>query len=244
VKAWAVLALCLLTSTASAQDVEQVTVFGGAVAGFWKIDRPESVSVSFSHTVTWGPIRSWLCRIEQAKTEAKIHCLGGPFRQNGAASLSDGKIHLAWGTMLARLVVDGIFETPTHYAGTFALKLAGISHENPTPVSGTKIVPSLPAPDPDGKAALLRTILTEGPSRAPLDMDAIAKNTGALADTLKAVPPGPVLQIVWMGREPRYNRGVKELDGFSIYAVEFEGGERICGLHQRSDGILDAFQCA
>ena len=167
----------------------------------------------------------------------------GPFRQNGAASLSDGSIHLAWGIMMARLVVDGRFETPTHYTGTFTFKLAGIRVVNPAPVSGTKVVPSPQAPDPDGKAALLRTILTEGPSRMPLDTDAIAKNTGGLADTLKAVPPGPVLQIVWMGQEPRYNRGVKELDGISVYAVEFEGGERICGLHQRSDGTLDAFQC-
>jgi hypothetical protein len=243
-KAWAVLALCLLTKSAFAQEVEQVTVFGGTVAGFWKIDRPESVVVTFFHSVKWGPVKSWLCRIDQAKAEATVHCPGGPILQNGTATLSDGKIHLAWGFMVARLVVDGTFETPTHYTGTFAFKLAGISHENPTPVSGTKIVPSPQAPDPDGKATLLCTILTEGLPHVPLDADTIGKNGSiALADTLKAMPAGPILQITWMGQQPRYNKGVESLDATSVYAVEFEGGERICGLHQRGDGTLDAFQC-
>jgi hypothetical protein len=243
-KAWMTLALCLLTNSALAQDVEQVTVYGGTIAGFWKIDRPESVSTSNFYNVKWGPIRSWLCRIDQAKTEASVHCLGGPVLQNGTATLSEGKIHLAWGFMVARLVVDGTFDTPTHYTGTFALKLAGISHENPAPVSGIKVVPYPQAPDPDGKAALLRTILTESQSRVPLDADTIAKNTRiALADMLKAVPSGSILQITWMGQQPHYNKGVESLDATSVYAVEFEGGERICGLHQRGDGTVDAFQC-
>ncbi|HJT42190.1 MAG TPA: hypothetical protein VJ750_01695 [Rhizomicrobium sp.] len=242
-KAWTGLALCLLTNGALAQDIEQVTVYGSTMAGFWKIERPKSIEVTFFHGVKWGPISAWLCRIEQAKAEATVHCLGGPVLQNGTATLSDGKIHLAWGFMVARLVVDGIFETPKHYTGTFAVKLAGISHENPAPVGGTKIVPSPQAPDPDGKAALLRTILTEGLSGVPFDANAIKKNAGSLADTLKAVLPGPVLQVTWIGREPRYNKGGKELNAISVYAVEFEGGERICGLHQRGDGTLDAFQC-
>jgi hypothetical protein len=238
VKAWTVLGFCTLVTNAWAQDAEQVTVYGGTVAGFWNIDRPESASTSDFHNVKWGPIKTWLCRIEQARAEATVHCLGGPSLQNGTASLSDGKIHLAWGMMMTRLVVDGTFDTPTHYTGTFALKLAGISHNNPAPVSGTKIVPSLQAPDPDGKTALLRTVLSEGPVRVPFDAQAIEKNASALAVTLKAVPPGPVLQITWMGQQPRYNK-----DPISVYAVEFEGGERVCGLHQRGDGTLDAFQC-
>jgi hypothetical protein len=26
--------------------------------------------------------------------------------------------------------------------------------------------------------------------------------------------------------------------------VEFDHGERICGVHQRDDGVMDALQCA
>ncbi|HKU53839.1 MAG TPA: hypothetical protein VJP60_00620, partial [Rhizomicrobium sp.] len=164
--------------------------------------------------------------------------------QNGTATLAEGKIHLAWGLMVARLVVDGTFDTPTHYNGRFAFKFAGISNENPASVSGTKVVPSPQAPDPDGKAGLLRTILSKGPAGVPLDADATKKSWGiTLADTLKALPPGPILQITWMGHQPRLIKGATELDAISVYAVEFEGGERICGLHQRDDGTLDAFLC-
>jgi hypothetical protein len=27
------------------------------------------------------------------------------------------------------------------------------------------------------------------------------------------------------------------------FAVEFEHGQRLCGLHQRDDGVLDYFRC-
>lgn len=32
-------------------------------------------------------------------------------------------------------------------------------------------------------------------------------------------------------------------DFFSVYLVRFADGELLCGLHQRDDGMLDAFGC-
>jgi len=32
-------------------------------------------------------------------------------------------------------------------------------------------------------------------------------------------------------------------DFFSVYFVRFTEGERLCGLHQRENGVLDAFRC-
>jgi hypothetical protein len=48
--------------------------------------------------------------------------------------------------------------------------------------------------------------------------------------------------IAYLGQGPKFGSAT-ELDFYSIYAVEFVGGERICGLHQRGDGTLDAFLC-
>jgi hypothetical protein len=36
---------------------------------------------------------------------------------------------------------------------------------------------------------------------------------------------------------------LKAVDAIEALALEFAGGERICGLHQRGDGTLDAFLC-
>ncbi len=30
---------------------------------------------------------------------------------------------------------------------------------------------------------------------------------------------------------------------FSAYQIEFTNGERLCGIHQREDGVLDGFVC-
>ena len=52
--------------------------------------------------------------------------------------------------------------------------------------------------------------------------------------------------MVWLGHQDKDGGPEQQAlkDYFSVYVVEFDHGERICGLHQRSDGVLDAFNCA
>jgi hypothetical protein len=33
-------------------------------------------------------------------------------------------------------------------------------------------------------------------------------------------------------------------DFLAVYDVEFQNGSLLCGVHQRADGVLDAFVCA
>src|SRR3954468_12624932 len=129
-------------------------------------------------------------------------------------------------------------------------RIAGIPRENPAPASATKLVLSEAAPDGGGKAALLRATLQQleqGKLTLPQDPEAIDDNGGALPDDIK--PLGALQIVTYLGpsfRELGHSTaGVPDmdLDFLRAYAVEFEHGQRICGLRQRADGVLDVFRC-
>ena len=66
---------------------------------------------------------------------------------------------------------------------------------------------------------------------------------------------GPVQSISYLGQETKWDwppppgtrQDIMNLpnrpDFFSVYLVRFAEGELLCGLHQRDDGVLDAFGC-
>jgi hypothetical protein len=113
------------------------------------------------------------------------------------------------------------------------------------------VVPQADAPDRSGKAPLLRRILEEGLTAVPRDAEALKKNRSDL--TLPKV--GLVQSISYLGQETKLDwpppPGIKadimnlpnRPDFFSVYLVRFADGELLCGLHQRDDGVLDAFSC-
>jgi hypothetical protein len=92
--------------------------------------------------------------------------------------------------------------------------------------------------DKDGKTDLLRAILSDGLAQVPHD----PRMKDNLPDRAKL---GNMEAVFYLGRQERSGRpGENAADFFTVYAIEFDNGERICGLHQRDDGLLDAFQCA
>ncbi len=230
-----------------AQVPETVVVEGGTLSGVWKISTPDFFSLSISQKAQFGPMEDEFCRIEQGDGELLVHCLGPHFySRDGTLRFSGTKIHLAWGSVLLRMVIDGTLQSSSAFAGTFAFKLSGIVHRNPMPTIGTKLTLSATAPDTAGKSALLERLLGElanGPLAAPHDDAAMKRN----AEDIDLPTPGDlqalgaVKAVIHLGGMPGGDRNVA--DFFSVYDVEFVNGERICGLHQRDDGTLDGLVC-
>ena len=236
-KMWVALALCLLTNSVAAQDVEQVTVYGGSLSGFWHVTEPSWLQMTMFGKVNWGPLIDRICRIGHDHEGYDTHC----YNQKGVGGTleADGShFHLAWGSALARMVYDGEVTSATAFRGHSAAKLMGIAITDPDVSEGRKIALDPATPDAVGKAGVLRTLLNgEAVAHDPKLDETIA---AARADR-----PGALRQIIYLGQQsmgagptiaavPNY---------FAVYAVEYADGERICWLHTEDDGKLAAFRC-
>ncbi|HKU65456.1 MAG TPA: hypothetical protein VJQ06_10385 [Rhizomicrobium sp.] len=233
----AVLALLLMALPSAAQEVEQVTVYGGSLSGFWHVNGPSWLQMNLFGKTTWGPLRGAICRIGHDHEGYNTHC----FNQKGSGGtleVDGSHFHLAWGSMLARMVYDGEVTSATAFHGHFAAKLMGIPITNPDVSDGNKIALDPATPDAAGKAGLLRAVLNgEAVAHDPKLDEVIA---AARADR-----PGAMQQIFYLGMQGKAaGPEVAAVPDFlAVYAVEYADGERICWLHQDDDGKLAAFQC-
>jgi hypothetical protein len=232
------LVLCLVAPFAAAQDVEQVTVYGGSLSGIWKVSRPQRVAVTMFHGTQWGPLQETFCRIDHDKDGYVTNCYGQGFSSGGTMEVNGRNFHLAWGTMMARMVLDGAVQSATGFTGHFAIKLAGISVTDPDQSEGTKLDIRFDGPDTGGKAQLVRDVLGGStPSH-----DAALNDNLAAAQKLQL---GSIEAISYLGQQSKAAGPTATLDPtyLTLYVVEFKKGERICALHQAPDGNLEAFQC-
>jgi hypothetical protein len=236
------LALLLLTAAAPAQEVEQVTVYGGNLSGFWRVMGPSSLAIHLFGKVEWGALRPAYCRIDHDGEGYASHCFGRGDTERQGALETDGKhFHLAWGSMLARLVYDGEVTSSTGFEGHFAAKLVGIAVTDPDLSKGDKIAIGDGTPDGAGKVNLLRAVLNGEPIAHDPALDANI----AAARELKL---GRIETIGFLGRQfrpgPEGPKHPPDPDYLAAYAVEFADGETLCWLHQDDDGKLAAFQCS
>ena len=88
--------------------------------------------------------------------------------------------------------------------------------------------------------AALMAQLSAGKVSLPLDAKAIAAHDGALPTDIKKL--GNIEATALLGQTPR-QIDRPEGDLYSVHIVEFAHGERLCGVHQNGDGVLDAFRC-
>lgn len=225
------LLLLLSVTTATAQETESVTVNASAMVGVWKITRPSYIAKrGLFGAIEFGPPAAGFCRIEQADG-LTFHCLNSG---SGTVTLDGHNIHFAQGIMIARIVLEGTLDSGDGFTGHMAIKLAGITTEDPNVSSGGKLDLSKPQTGPAD--ALLHTMITN----ASVEHDAGAKDRPTLPSDL-----GGVQALIWLGSQDKGGgpdqQAVKNY--FSVYAVEFDHGERLCSLHQREDGALDAFLC-
>jgi hypothetical protein len=207
--------------------VETVVSDASAMAGLWRISRPDVISVAEKAPPLLGPLRESFCRIEAQPDGVAMHCSG----LEAARVTAEGpSVQFAWGSAAARLAIIGELESPHYFRGRFRIHLSGAAYDNPAVSEAVRVTPEPGAPDGGGKADLLRRILAHG-------------FAGVRRDESRrwAEPPklGAITAITYVGQEA----GDAQPDLFSTYWVAFAQGERICKLRQRADGALDGFAC-
>jgi len=234
---WIAASALLFAATPSmAQQIESVTVNADALLGVWKISRPNYVGKkSLFGDWTFGPVRDYFCHMERKDGDLTMPCLLGG---DPTVTFRGDSIHLAQGIVLARFVVDGVMQPGPSFTGHAVIKLAGIGIEDKAVSSGTRLDLSAPPPDTGGMAQLLRDLVAKGIAHAAHD-DKVKDSPALRADL------GNLQTAVFLGQQDRVGGPGKTDKGFfTVYALEFDKGERICGLHRRDDGVLDAFQCS
>jgi hypothetical protein len=179
-----------------------------------------------------------ICRIGHDREGYDTHCYNQK-GNGGTLEVGGSHFHLAWGSMLARMVFDGEVTSATAFRGHFAAKLMGIAITDPDISEGRKIALDSTAADAAGNAGLLRAVLDGEPvpHDPRLDDAMAAARSGGL---------GALQQIIYLGRQ---DKGAGPTiaavpDYFAAYAVELADGERLCWLHQDDHGTIAAFQCA
>jgi len=235
------LAFLLVTASAWAQEVEQVTVFGGSFTGFWQIESPGWFQKGMPGHVSWGPLRQGWCRIDHGTNGYASHCLTRAAGASGTLEQDGRHFHLAWGSTPTQQMFDGEVTSPTTLEGHHAIKVMGIPVATKVLEHGRKVVPMPDAADDAGKRELVRAVLggETVAHDATLEADiAAARNLGL----------GKLKSISFLGRQMMAGKEgpktVPDQNYLAAYAVEFADGQALCWLHQDEDGKLAVFRCA
>jgi|SRR6185312_1025870 len=235
------------------------------LTGLWKISFPAGATgymPGIGRVYTTG--MESFCRLQQTGQKVSTICLPGWGPDSGDGELDGKDLHLAWGVALARAVIDAKVGSASVRAfdGDFALKIIGIRHDAPSPASARKLVLDPAASDAAGRAKLLTQILGELAAGAIVmpHVANVAFNFGSQmgdnqANTLEETRNlGKVEAVLYLGEGSAPHGRFSDVDtthrpvaipgfSFSAYQVEFTNGERLCGIHQREDGVLDGFLC-
>ncbi len=195
----------LLSPLAARAQDESITVTANDMTGPWKIGWPVW-SQRVGMEIKFGPIADEFCRVEGAKGDLHIMCFP---RQNmigilGNVSLDGDTLHIAWGTMMARVSIDARQQSPGSFVGETRFKLSGIIVARTEPFTISKIVLSQIAPDADGKSALVDKTLADirdgasAPSLSTWPVIWSAMRAEELRDL------GTVESVVHLGRLPTW----------------------------------------
>ncbi|MBN9587778.1 MAG: hypothetical protein BGN85_09700 [Alphaproteobacteria bacterium 64-11] len=228
------LLLALAAGGAAAQVPESVTVRGPT--GIWLVSGPAWLKAGLFEGFHWGPLRARFCRVVSGEEGLHTRCYSRDYGTSDTLESDGHKVHLAWGTMMARIVMDGEMQSPTRFTGHFGVKIAGIRVRDDDLSEGVKVEVDPAAPDVAGKAGLLRAILS---GQVPAHETRLDK---PIADA-RAMDLGAIQSIAYIGAQDKpTGAGETPVPGWlAAYAVDFDKGRRVCVLHQ--DEQLDAFEC-
>lgn len=216
------------------QPSEAVRVESNAIDGIWAINTPSEISIDFTQSAHFGPMEKRFCRVETKGHTTAIRCVAPDFYLlEGTAQVEEGKVHLAWGSALARYVIDATLDDPFHMTGTFAVKVMGIKHDAPELSTAEKIHATNAVADSSADGSLITTSLQQLANGAKLAGNVSSSELRAL---------GGVQAVVYLGKTGR-SANEKKSYFYSVYQVEFSSGERLCGLHQTDQGVADKLTC-
>jgi len=235
------LAFQLVTASASAQEVEQVTVFGGSFTGFWQIEYSGWFQKGIGGHVTFGPLRYTWCRIDHGANGYASHGFAKGADASGTLEPDGRHFHLVWRSALTQQMFDGEFTSPTTLEGHHAIKERGITVATQVLEHGRKVAPMPDAADDAGKRELVRAVLGG---------ETVAHDAALEADiaAVRDLKLGKLESISFLGRQMMAGKDGPNTHAdenyLAVYAVEFADGEALCWLHQDEDGKLAAFRCA
>ena len=175
-------ALVRVSTAVHAQPETVVVERNRGLEGLWKISVPAGFSVSFGGPAKFGPMRDVYCRITQ---DDAIRCLNGGYAESGTAEMEGDAVHIAWGSMMARMTIDATYKDGS-LNGIFAFKLGGIRHNAPERSIGERIVPRSGSDEASKYLADILTQLSAGRISLPLDNMAIKAHRGAIPQTLES----------------------------------------------------------
>jgi hypothetical protein len=237
-KRLALLAL-LLSPPVMAQDapIETVTSSAASLAGLWKVSWPLSPPLPKG----LGPEAVMYCRVGLARNVPAVNCFD---RRNGVLTVSDKNIRIVWSPPMTPQsnVIEAEMTSPDSFSGSERVRMAGITVIRSGGLAGVRQQINPQMPDTAGNAPQLRRILEEiarGALSRPYERAPLVELPDA--QTLHAL--GPVQSIIYQAKTNVWRDGAWIGGFFSLYLVEFQNGNRLCGLHQRDDGVLDAFRC-
>jgi|GEM_PF-853664 len=252
--------LFLLPAAALAQDAAPIETIESdgldTLTGIWEIAFPSvtweaSVPLMGQGRFTYS-VGDTFCRVtHEGGDEASVVCLAGGMGRQGTATLEKKKLHVAWGDMMLRMVIDTKLESSAAFSGTFGFKLLGFQQDAATPVTGKRFTMPQTAPDIAGKAGLVSATLAQLAAGAIITPnDAIARRHLGETNTPAEIQAlGKLEAVLYVGEGSRRQSPAKKGDPvpppflFSVYQVEFANGQRLCAIHLAGDGALDGFLC-
>jgi hypothetical protein len=264
--------LALLFPAVTAAQNESVTVEAESLPGLWKIGFP-AWSYGTLLSFTFGPVHDDFCRLAGTRDNLNLACLHVRFRvnntaQRGAVTLSGNRMQVSWGTGMLRGGLDLRQQPSGIFTGNFVMRLAGIPVRSSDQLTASKITLSEDTMDADGKSVLLAKLLNAVAEGAPIQSLAQLRE-GKVPPTAEDLRPlGRLVSVIYLGRTPSSAEEAalykdfpqskedaekekalppspppRDDDASSVYAAEFEKGERLCAIYQRPDGVVEDLSC-
>lgn len=251
------LVMAILPLQAAELPIEQVNVSGARnLKGVWTIQLPASAElrhhadvissvgeindddrVLTDHSLRFAAPRQQICRIGGDDT-LTVRCISFGRADDGVVEAHGDSLTLVWrDSAQVRLVLRGSLKSADTFTASFTLEQERERNSDPDKMTGTK-VDLIRTTDEAGIGFMLQGALA-AVSMGDMSLLSPGAPDVALPQDLAAL--GRVQAVYYVGQAPLL-RDPKAQPLLDVYAVEFTGGERLCGVHL-AYGKVDGLRC-